>query len=341
MSLVAYGGDTGAIPLPIRGPVAVRGTPVALLTVAILAMLVGLAAAGLWWERRTATTNPAVAPLDLPALLMPVTPLTITVEAGGHHAPWVTTAEDLQRSRPLWRQLHLAQWNAVPETVRQGGLDRMLDTYRAILLNPTAWDGMNAAAWDDVPQPIRTLAYRQMVAYWSGYYDVGGRYGLPPGRVADTLAAIVMSESWFNHRGVHINRDGTRDLGLAAASDFARARLRELHRRGVTDVSFTDDEYYNPWMATRFVAIWMSLLLDEAAGDLDVAVRAYNRGIAAAHDTIGTAYAEAVQRRLRRFIQNVDAPAAWSHVWGRGRELEQLEWPWTRAPAEPFDIDPR
>ena len=128
---------------------------------------------------------------------------------------------------------------------------------------------MHARDWDLVPQPMRTVAYRQMVAYWAGYYDVGGRYGLPPRLVADTLAAIVMSESWFNHRGIFVNRDGSRDIGLAGASDFARERVRQLHKLGLVDVQLADVDYYNPWVATRFVAIWMTLLLDEAAGDLD------------------------------------------------------------------------
>jgi hypothetical protein len=294
-----------------------------------LTLSLALSVAGArWLQERTRIRMPLGEHLDVYSLIVDATPVTLTVAAGGQFAPWTATVDDLLRNAHLWRAMHLANWNTVSRSLREDALDRMLTRYRPVLMNPRVWDTMSAHDWDAVPQPIRTLAYRQMVAYWTGFYGVGERYELDPGAVRDTLAAIMMSESWFEHRAVSVSRSGNRDLGLVQASDFARDRLRQLYRNGIVDVHLEDEAYFNPWSATRFLALWMSLLLDEARGDFDLAVRAYNRGIAYAIDEAGATYLDTVHRRLRRFIRNQDAPPAWDYLWRRGQTLQREEWPW-------------
>jgi hypothetical protein len=310
-----------------------RGAALRALGAALLcgAVVIGTAAGHRWLEVRTEMVSPVVAPVDLRALFFDDRPVRFTVTAGYFAIPVVASHDAVRSDRALWRRMEVSDWDQLPAPLRNDGLEALLSTYRHVLASPPVWDRMSPRDWDHVPPPVRALAFRHMVQYWTGYYDVGRKYGLPPALLADTAAAIVMSESWFDHRAEHVNAWGNRDIGLGQASGFARAKLVELHERGASDVVLADEDYYNPWAATRFVAIWLSHVLDEVDGDLPAAVRAYHRGVRNARRGEGQEYLDAVIRRRRVYLQAPRAGGAWGFIWQRDRELTREAWPWLRS----------
>ena len=111
----------------------------------VAATLYATVAAGFrWLDERLQVVPPAVQPRDVYPALFDLKPITVTVTAGTERTAWHTTVHDLRTDWTLWRRMHLADWNTVPADLRHEALDNMLARYRRILLNPAAWDQMQA-----------------------------------------------------------------------------------------------------------------------------------------------------------------------------------------------------
>jgi hypothetical protein len=268
-------------------------------------------------DRQLETPLPAVPTISLLNMLADPTPIRITITAEWQKVSVTVPAHALTSDATLWQKMNFDDWDTVPEPLRRKGLVAMWDRYAGVVHSPPTWDRMTAYDWDKVPQPIRAMAYIEMTKYWSGYYQVGTRYGLPRGTITNTMAAIVMAESWFEHRGSYTNPGGGRDIGLGGSSEYCRTTMERLWRAGAVDFVLSDDQYFDPWQATRVVAVWFELMLEEADGDLDLAVRTYHRGWPLASRGEGEAYLANVKRLRLRYIRNEDGPPAWRFLFAR------------------------
>lgn len=262
-----------------------------------------------------------VLPVDGPAPVQPPHPLvalsntrpvTITMTT----PEWtkisaVVTFDRLHTDRRLWRRMHLGDWDAVDPAYRISGLRAMIRAYAPLFAGPAAWRTMTARDWDDVPQPVRSMAYLRMIWHWARVEGVGAEFGMRPEQAAQTIGAIVMAESWFEHRATNQNQWGNRDLGLAQCSDFCRTEIEAMVARCEILFRPSEQDYFNPWIATRVATIWFRRELRLADGDVELAARAYHRGIDNALDEKGDIYLAKVLRLRQRYILAQGSSETW------------------------------
>jgi len=266
--------------------------------------------------------DPVDGELALFERLFDQTPIEVMTTIEWRKVPAVATVDAVRTDPSLWRRMFVDDWDQIPEPLRSQGLDRMWRRYRDLVRAPRRWDQMTPGDWDLVPQPMRAMAFIEMVRYWSGVYQVGTTYGLARGTVTNTMAAIMIVESAFEHRAITINRAGNRDIGVAQVSDGTRAALQRLHASGVIDFAPADDRgYADPWQGSRVLVLWFSIMLDETKGDLDEAIRAYHRGSPLARAGEGDNYLKLVIDRRRRYLRDETASATWAFLRAKVRDL--------------------
>jgi hypothetical protein len=255
---------------------------------------------------------PAVAAVPLDARLWDQTPIRVSTTVAWQRIPVNATVDRVLHDPTLWRRMFFDDFDRLPDPLRTDSLGNLWHRYEAVVRAPSRWDRMTPRDWDLVPQPMRAMAFIEMVRYWSGFYQTGVRYALPRGTVTNTMAAILMTESGFVHRAYNVNAAGSRDLGLAQASDWTRATLERLHTNGLIDFApATEADYEDPWQATRVLVLWFGLMLDETRGELDTAIRAYNRGAPLARAGAGGDYLTLVVDRRRRYLRDETGSLTW------------------------------
>ena len=247
--------------------------------------------------------------------LIDTTPVLIRTTVLWQKVPMTVTTHALLHDRTIWRRMHFDDWDAVPQPLREEGMRAMVASHADVLSGPDRWRAMSVFDWDAVPQPVRAIAYLRMVWHWAEVERAGEEFGLRPRDLAPSIAAIVMAESWFEHRAVNENPWGNRDLGLAQCSDHCRQTLLEMAAAGEVPFAIEEEQYFDPWYATRVATVWFLRELRRTEGDVDRAIRAYHRGLANADDPKGEAYLAGVVDKRTRYVLNTGARSeAWRYL---------------------------
>jgi hypothetical protein len=282
-----------------------------------VAALMALAlAAAYGWFRLYQWVNyrhaPLVAAPDIVEALTDRSTVQITITTPSWETlPMVVPLERLGWDPSIWRQMHFGNWDRLPREVREPALGRMAHVYAPLLRDPAVWREMTAGDWVEVPQPVRAVAFLRMVHHWTVSRQVGVQFGLDPVQIGQTIGAIIMAESWFDHLAINVNPYGNRDVGLAQCSDHCRRTLAQMAADGEIPFAPTEMEYFDPSIATWVATVWFERELRRAEGDVELAIRAYHRGLDNAMDERGTAYLANVLRLRERYVRTQRTSASW------------------------------
>lgn len=290
----------------------------------VLLLCLGAGYGGFRLHRFVTSSNAPLAPVPPTPLraLSDLRPVDITVTTPSwKKVPYVVTVDRLRTDHTLWARMHFDDWDKVPVEIREPALLAMVRSYRPLFAGPAVWRQMAVTRWDRIPQPIRAMAYLRMIWFWARQEALGAEFGMSPTRLAATVGAIVMAESWFEHRATNENQWGNRDLGLAQCSDHCRAVLETMAEDGQLPFDPSEADYFDPWTATRIATIWFERELLRADGDVDLAIRAYHRGMDNAMDEKGDAYHARVVRLREAYIRSQEASPTWRFLASRIRPL--------------------
>lgn len=218
--------------------------------------------------------------------------------AAGTMALYLALAAD---GSAAWRKGSEAEPAGKQPAYAGAGMEKHGGDYMGEASGPEAWERMRAEEWDAVPEQPRRLAFADMIRHAVRTYGTGGAYGLPEEAVGSALAAIAARESAFNHRAVN-KRTG--DHGLMQLSPYARKKIGEWDKEGVVDIGIgSDSDWFDPYKSALAGTYWFGVLLGEAGGDMDKAIRAYNVGISRANAGRGYGYQRAVMKLMKRNSQ--------------------------------------
>lgn len=277
-------------------------------------------------ERELALPIPLPAVPTLPPfpLLFDTQPLRVRTTVNWRKVDRLVPRYRLVSDPLLWNDMHFEDWDHLSPQDRHRGLDALVFRFGFLLPSRRAWNRMSASDWDNVPQPVRAMAFLVMIEDWTRFYDVGQPFDLTVAQVLPTIQALAMTESWFDHRATFVNADRSVDMGLGGSSAYARDVIRRWYKDGRCDFTLADADYYNPWHAARFLVFWFGVMLHEANGDVQLAIRGYNWGVPRARNGAGEDYLTTVQDRRSRYLDDHGRSPTWTWLMAQRRLLLRL-----------------